>query len=317
MTDSAKLYLGVDGGQSSTTAVIGDEHGRVLGVGKGGPCNHVSTAEAKARFSEAIGGALLSARETAGVSDAAFDAACLGLSGGPADKDALSREIVRAKKYRITHDADIALSGATAGEPGIIVIAGTGSIAYGRNAGGETARAGGWGYIFGDEGGAFDIVRQALRAVLRYEEGWGQATALRDALLDAAGETSANSLLHRFYTPEFPRQKIAAFAKVVDETAQQGDRVAMELLNSAAQTLTSLATTVRHRLFEESEIVTVAYIGGVFQSRSVRERFRILVELSDGCTVQAPRYGPAHGALIEAYRLAGLPAEPTGTEEHL
>ncbi|MEQ1885846.1 MAG: BadF/BadG/BcrA/BcrD ATPase family protein [Bryobacteraceae bacterium] len=317
MTDSTKFYLGVDGGQTSTTAVIGDERGRVLGVGKGGPCNHVSTEEAKARFTSAIGSAVRSACDAAGLLDAVFESACLGLSGGPADKHALSREIVRAKKCRITDDADIALAGATADAPGIIVIAGTGSIAYGRNGARDTARAGGWGYVFGDEGSAFDIVRQALRAVLRNEEGWGQPTALRDALLEATGDTNANALLHRFYTPEFPRQKVAALAELVDETAQHGDRVAIEILNGAGQALAALASTVRHRLFAEGEILTVSYIGGVFQSRPVRERFQMLVELSDGCTVQAPRYGPGHGALMEAYRLAGISARPSGTEEHL
>jgi len=109
----------------------------------------------------------------------------------------------------VTSDAFIALSGATAGGPGLVAIAGTGSIAFGRNAAGRTARAGGWGYLFGDEGGAFSIVRQALRAALRHEEGWGAPTELRPALLEATGAASANDLLHRLYTAEFTRQRIA------------------------------------------------------------------------------------------------------------
>src|SRR5207249_7827038 len=112
-----------------------------------------------------------------------FEAACVGMSGGPADKQAILSEILPARKLVVTHDALIALSGATGGEPGIVAIAGTGSIAFGRNGDGQTARAGGWGYIFGDEGGGFDITRQALRAALRFEEGWGPPTALGDLLL--------------------------------------------------------------------------------------------------------------------------------------
>src|SRR5947209_3167873 len=80
-----------------------------------------------------------------------------------------------------------ALAGATRSGQGIITIAGTGSIAFGRNPAGRTARAGGWGYIFGDEGGGFDIARQATRAILRLEEGWGPPTALRETLLAATG----------------------------------------------------------------------------------------------------------------------------------
>ena len=177
----SRWFLGVDGGQSSTTALIGDETGRVAGMGRGGPCNHVSSAEARTRFIDAMGGAVGAALRAAGIAEAMFEAACLGLSGGPDDKEALVRDLVHAQKYSITNDAVIALVGATAGEPGVIAIAGTGSIAFGRNAEGRTARAGGWGYAFGDEGGAFDLVRQAVRAGLRQEEGWGTATALRPA----------------------------------------------------------------------------------------------------------------------------------------
>ena len=161
--------------------------------------------------------------KAAGITEVRFAAACLGLSGGPHDKEALVREMIAAEHYRITNDAVIALLGATAGEPGVIAIAGTGSIAYGRNAEGRTARAGGWGYVFGDEGGAFDLVRQAVRASLRKEEGWGHATALREALLEATGASDMNDLLHRFYTPAYPRARIASYAVLVDEAARNGD----------------------------------------------------------------------------------------------
>jgi len=157
------LYLGIDGGQSGTTALIGDESGRVVGRGKAGPCNHARASEGRRKFLAALRDSISAAIQ----GDPEFAAACMGFSGGPDDKEALAREVVRAERYLITHDAHIALVGATGGAPGIIVIAGTGSIAFGRNAAGKSARAGGWGYVFGDEGGAFDLVRQALRAVLR------------------------------------------------------------------------------------------------------------------------------------------------------
>ena len=83
-------------------------------------------------------------------------------------------ELLSAVHLSVSHDALIAYVGACGGEPGVVVIAGTGSIAFGRGSDGREARAGGWGYVFGDEGGAFDIVRQALRAALRFEEGWGR-----------------------------------------------------------------------------------------------------------------------------------------------
>src|SRR5208283_3215279 len=106
--------------------------------------------------------------------------------------------------------------GATGGKPGVVVIAGTGSIAFGENALGETARAGGWGYIFGDEGGGFDIVRQALRAVLSEHEGWGPRTALTPALLEATDTAHAKETLHRLYTPPWQRTRMPNLETLVN-----------------------------------------------------------------------------------------------------
>jgi N-acetylglucosamine kinase-like BadF-type ATPase len=206
----------------------------------------------------------------------------------------------------VTTDALIALSGATAGAPGIITIAGTGSIAYGRNAARRVARVGGWGYIFGDEGGGFDLTRQAVRAMLRHEEGWGPPTVLTEMLLAETGASDANDLMHRFYTTAFPRPQIAGYSKLVDSAAMSGDAVARNILLNAAQQLATAASAVRSQLFEQREPAKVAPIGGVFRSQMLAERFRLLVELEDGNRVVAPQYGPATGALIEAYALAGL-----------
>ena len=299
----ADYFLGVDGGQSSTYALIGDSIGRVLGAGRGGPSNHVGAAEGRAKFTGAIQDCLTAACAHGGldVSAIRFASSCLGFSGGPADKEAILQEILPSARIMVTHDALIALSGATAGEPGLIVIAGTGSIAFGRNASGDTARAGGWGYVFGDEGGAFHIVRQALRAALRLEEGWGPPTSLRPTLLEATGARDVNELLHRLYTPEFARPRIAEFAKLVDHAAENGDATAREILNEAAEQLASIARAVHGQLFDAGEPARLAYIGGVFRSCTVLEKFRALTGHA-----APPLYGPAAGALLEAYRAAGV-----------
>lgn len=304
-------FLGVDGGQSSTTAMIGDETGRVIGYGRGGPCNHVKTGDGRKKFLGAMETCLGAALAEAGLEPGAvsFRAACLGFSGGPADKEALLQEMLRTEQMQVTHDGLIALSGATAGAPGIITIAGTGQLCFGRNAAGATARAGGWGFSFGDEGGGYDMTRQALRAALRMEEGWGAETSLRARLLEATGANTANELLHRFYTDEFPRPRIASLSKLVDQAAQEGDAVAQDILQQSARHLAIYTAAVRQRLFQPGEEVAVAYIGGVFRSDLLRERFRALVELEDGCHAGPPIFGPAAGALLEAYRMAGLQVE--------
>lgn len=302
------LFLGVDGGKSSTTALIADESGRVLGMGSGGPSNHVSGEEARRRFLEAIGAAVGGACRQASLDPAGvlFRAACLGFSGEANDKRDLVEEAIRAESFSMTNDAVIALAGATAGAPGIITIAGTGSISLGRNSGGHVARSGGWGYIFGDEGGAFDITRQALRAILRREEGWGPETALLPMLLSETGSANANELMHRMYTPEFPRQRTAALSRLVDRAARGGDAVAIDILHRAAQDLAVITGAVRGQLFEEGEALRIAYIGGVFRSDLLRSRFAELATLHEGVHVGPPMYGPAAGALLEAFRSAGL-----------
>jgi N-acetylglucosamine kinase len=303
-----KLFLGVDGGQSGTTAVIGDETGRILGTGTAGPCNHAATGEGRAKLERAVTGSVGAACAQAGLDAAGvcFEAACFGMSGGPDDKREILAATLRVERLVVTNDAVISLAGATTTGQGIVTIAGTGSIAFGRNPAGRTARAGGWGYIFGDEGGGFDIARQAARAVLRLEEGWGPPTVLRETLLGATGSESANQMLHRFYTGEWPRSRVATLARLVDGAAVEGDSVALGILRGAARELATLAGAVREELWALEAQLEIAYIGGVFQSGILRESFRALVEQHRGVRCGPPRRGPAEGALREAYRSAGL-----------
>jgi N-acetylglucosamine kinase-like BadF-type ATPase len=299
---NSHLFLGVDGGQSSTKALIGDASGRVLGRGVAGPCNHVSAAEAKAKFLRTIRECVGVAIADAGLSpDVVFEAACFGMSGGPEDKEALLREAVAAERWMVTHDALIALSGALGGEDGIVAIAGTGSIAFGRR-GSQTMRAGGWGYIFGDEGGAFWIVREALRASLRAEEGWGQETMLRERLLQTTGMKSAYEVLHAFYTPLWPRSRVAKMAAEVSAVAEAGDWPATLIMKSAGSSLATLVDAVYDKLWRRGHTARASYIGGVFQNPVVLETFTSLLIPE----VHPPVWDAAGGALIEALRLAGI-----------
>jgi N-acetylglucosamine kinase-like BadF-type ATPase len=301
-----RFFLGVDGGQSGTVALIADEYGNVLGQGAAGPCNHVASSEAEAKLARVVQECVAAACAAAGIlASTEFQAACFGMSGGAADKRTTLQQSVAAKQWLVTDDAVIALSGALIGKPGVMVIAGTGSIALGRGLEGIVHRAGGWGYVFGDEGSAFDIVRQALRACLRAEEGWGDRTRLSDVLRLATGCSDMNAVLHMFYTPEWPRSRVAAIAAEVDACAAEGDPIATQLLAQAAQSLSLFAQSVARQIWKESSAVVCSYVGGVFHSAAVLHRYRALLELG-GCTVVAPALGPAAGALIEAYGLAGV-----------
>ena len=302
----ARFYLGIDGGQSSTKALLADETGKVIGRGRGGPCNHVASSEGRAKFLSALGDCLRQAYHEAGLESTAlhFASVCLGLSGGAEDKEAHTKELIASDKYKFTHDAEIALLGGTAGEPGIIIIAGTGSIAFGRNAQMQTARAGGWGYIFGDEGGGFDLARQALRRALQFEEGWGKPTVLHKALLEVSGEPTANSLMHQFYN-QFDRKQIASYAKLVTSAAEQGDEVALEVLKEASHSLTLYITGVYDQLFKKAETVQIVAVGGVFKSHVLTQQLMQNIYTSILCPLGTPRFSPAAGALLEALRQDG------------
>lgn len=304
---SAAYYLGVDGGQSHTKVAVGDGRGAIVGRGTAGPCNHVRSGEGREKLRRAVTEAVSEALEPLdrAFAETRFAAACFGMSGGPEDKRELLAELLTCERLEVTTDAAIALWGGTGGQPGVVVIAGTGSMAFGRNASGKTMRAGGWGYLYGDEGGAFDVTRNALRAALREEEGWGPPTRLRTALLNAAGGGDVNDLLHRFYTDEFPRQRVAALAPLVDQIAESGDVVAKQVLLEAGRSLADYGAAVRRQLFEPSETVPVVQVGGAFNSRFVQEGFRAVLEGSSA-EIAAPRFDPAAGALLRAYTLAGV-----------
>lgn len=301
----AELYLGVDGGASSTTALIADESGRILGRGTGGPCNHVKGAAAREKFRAAMGDCLQQAAAQAQIltGETVFAAACLGFSGGPHDKEEYSREMIESREWTITHDADIGLAGALAGEPGIMVIAGTGSMAFGRNRHGKTARAGGWGYIFGDEGGALSLVRQGLRAALQQEEGWGEHTQLTTLFLEATGKSTINEILHDFYV--MPRSEVAAYARLVNEAAEAGDTTALSIFEEAGNQLAWYVDGVRRSIFSENDALSVSYVGGAFRSPFLLRSYRHRIRERLGTEIAAPAMSPASGALVEAFKLRG------------
>ncbi len=304
-----QFFLGVDGGQSSTIALIGDERGVVIGYGAAGPSNHVAGPGGPARLRQALLTSVSAAWNnspfggTKGLPQ--FESAFFGMAGGAEDKVVLIRQWISARRLEVSHDAAGALIGATEGRPGIIVVAGTGSIAFGMNGRGKTARAGGWGYLIGDAGSGLDLARSALVAALRHEEGWGPPTKLRERLLAFTGATGLNEALHKWYTAEFPRERVASFSRQVDEAARAGDRVAREILRSGAGELAQLVARVRRRIFRPREHALVSYSGGVFKSTLVRDRFRRLVGQQGYHRVLPPALAPATGALLAAYCNAG------------
>jgi glucosamine kinase len=261
-----ELVLGVDGGGTKTRAVIIDARQRVLGEGASGPSNplRVGIGNAASAIREAIDEACAAAR----VQRADIFAAEIGLAGvRRGDLRIRMREALSGLGIRtieVVTDADIALYGATEGEPGLVIIAGTGSVCCGLNAQGKHVIAGGWGPLAGDEGSGSWIARRALQALARASDGRGAETALGDAACAYFNVATTDDLLIAIYAPGVTNDRIAGFGKRVIETAQNGDRVALEIVADAGRELGVAANAVIRKLRLGRERFQVAYVGGVF-----------------------------------------------------
>ncbi|RPI25586.1 MAG: hypothetical protein EHM61_13970, partial [Acidobacteria bacterium] len=199
-------------------------------------------------------------------------------------------------------DAFITLVGATEYAPGVVVISGTGSIAMGLNEKGETARAGGWGHILGDEGSGYDIARRGLMAALHAHDGRGPDTIIRQKVMEQFYLTSVEELISLLYGEETTPRRIAGVYPLILEAAEEGDEVAGQLLESAAASLVQAALAVIRRLKMEDKVFPVALSGGVFRnSLKMCATFqRLLAKTIAGAHLTEPCHPPEVGALLIA-----------------
>lgn len=289
-----KLFAGIDGGQSSTVAVIGDADRRVLGRGRAGPADEVAQGPESTRLHDAMNRALQDALANASLPlDTRFTAIVAGISGY--EGTVYGKEPhVPSDHLTLTHDTVIAHAGALEGKPGIIVIAGTGSVAYGRNEQGTHALIGGWGYLFGDEGSAFWIVREALSDAMRKRD-MGTQSELEAPLLKYFEQPSLRALARAFYVGGITRSDLASAAPTVLQHEDHGGYSA-----PAAGALVMLAKNAAERLRMGSP--EIAFLGGLLQNGGFSERIDLaLAKLLPGATRVSPAGDAAHGALFLAY----------------
>ena len=325
----SKIYLGVDGGQSHTEAVIADECGVISGRGTGGASNHAEHPGGRKRLRDAIlrsvGGALNDA-ETRGRGDAEnsdkpidfaeltasvnFASAHFGMTGGADFKEAIIGEIVRAEHFTVGHDAPTALFGATAGTPGVVVIAGTGSVVYGENAAVETAQIGGLGYLFSDEGSGFWLALQTVRLAIKERDGLIAPDGLERLVLDFFGREKIRDVTNDYYFAKMSRDDLAKFARAASDAAAAGNVTIANQIRFGANVLAQSAASAARRLGLR-ESFPVAGVGGMFGGALMREYFAesLRNELPDAVFAR-PRFNPAIGALLLAYRQAGIKITP-------
>jgi N-acetylglucosamine kinase-like BadF-type ATPase len=214
----------------------------------------------------------------------------------------------------VVNDALVALEAGAPGQPGVVIISGTGSISYGRNADGVAARSGGWGYVLGDEGSGYWIGRAALRAVLREADERGPKTALTHMLLEHFGVGKAQSLIHEVYHTNLKPAAIGALARSVHSAYLQGDQAAIGILRAAANELESSAVSVARRLGLVVQEFTFILSGGIFRAVPwlEQELERRLPLAAPGSRVRLldrePAWGAVAIALEEARGGAAIPA---------
>jgi len=257
--------LGIDAGGTKAVCLLADGHGSILAEARGGGANLQASGELEAEkvLHDVMDRALAD-------HDIRPDAICLGIAGvdRPRDADAV-RSIMRRIGFKsrvlVVNDALVALTAGAGDGPGVVLIAGTGSIAYGRDTAGHAARAGGWGYLLGDEGGGFWIGRSALAAVVRQFDQRGPTTMLTDMVLRHMHLASPTELIHAIYDRGIQRLAVGGIAPVVQQALDQGDVVAADIVKRAIAELAGAATAVIQRLEMRGDQFPIVLSGGTFR----------------------------------------------------
>jgi N-acetylglucosamine kinase-like BadF-type ATPase len=294
--------LGIDAGGTKTVGLLADETGRVVREARAGGANlrmdgELGVEKVLYQVIEAL--------------DAPEPVAAAGLGIAGVDR-AESRELIREmlrrhglrRAVRIVNAAVVALVAGAPDGVGVVLVAGTGSIAYGADPAGRTERSGGWGYLLGDEGSAFWLGHAAVRQGIRAADGRGPATTLYELICDQVGVTEPAGLVEWFYDQELSRNRVAELARLVEEAAAGGDPAADGLLDQAAGHLARAARAVAGRLdFPGPYPLVLA--GGTFRAcPSLYGRLEAVLELPRARIVRLA-VEPAHGAVtlaLEALR---------------
>jgi glucosamine kinase len=305
-----RIVVGIDGGGTRTRAMVADEHGTTLASVEGGP-SAVRPGEAE-RSAAVIAAVVADALRMAGVSDGVPAVLCVGAAGAgrEAERQALWQALIGrdlADDVVIHADATIALDDAFGDGAGILLIAGTGSVAYGRGPTGTLARCGGWGPVFGDEGGGVWIGRRALSVVTAAADGREPETALSGAVITAAEVTSPDDLIA--WAAAAGPAGLASLAPVVLQCADMGDIRANALAAFAAEELVLHVRTLARVLFtDERAAAPVACAGGLLDRGSpLRTRVEHRLKSAVPGAVLDPReVVPARGAVRVALRMLAM-----------
>lgn len=303
--------LAIDGGGSFTRVWVVERSGVVRARGTGGPANPHTAGW------DGVAAAVREAVAATGLRTS-FSAVHAGLAGIGSDDTRRRLRAILAEQglaapdaIGVGHDLDTALAGGLAGEPGVVLVAGTGSAAYGADGQGRTVQAGGWGPWLDDGGSAWWLVLEGMRAAVRSLDGRGPATELEKELRTALGAGDWREVLMRLHGGALDRAAVAALAPRVLALAAAGDAVAAALCEQGAAELAVLVGTAMRRLFPQGG-VRVVTTGGLAEAPGYRERLQAAIEREvPQAELVAPVLPPVGGAALRALQRAGVEIDPS------
>jgi N-acetylglucosamine kinase-like BadF-type ATPase len=306
--------LGIDAGATKTECLLANEKGQILSKARGPGGNFQLYDEEEVEFvlDDLITRALAGYRGP-------VDALCVGMAGAGRERDyramqRILRRLRRARRNLVTNDALIALVAGTGERYGVVLIVGTGATAYGINRKGETARAGGWGHLLGDEGGGYWMGLRALQAIVRAHDGRAKATSLKQSVLARLGIDDTESLVHRVYR-EFAREEIAALAPLVQTAADLGDAAAQAIIDDATREFMRSVESVIGKLELAGQSFRLVLSGGLWKAVPVlRQDFeKFAKKIAPWVNVHLLDAEPARGAVHLAVELASSESEEAAT----
>lgn len=299
----ARYLLGVDGGATKTLAGVIDLEGGSIHLGHGGPSNQDAVGV------QAAGRALFDAADHAlagaGINDGQLDAAVLAVAGTDTPSVARHVRAERSREWIVVGDVVGAWATATGAQPGVGVIAGTGSNVLGVGRDGGSWRAGGWGHLLGDEGSGYWLGLESIRAALRDREASGPATALSDAVVEFFGAATVEALAASVYGKPLTKGEIAAFAVEAATLAQRGDETARGLYEEGARELARQIAAVIRQTGLDGEF-PVGLIGSAYKAGEVfvAPLAAAIHATAPGADVHVVEMAPVGGALLLAARAA-------------
>lgn len=306
------LILAIDGGQTSTKALLARRDGTILAAGHGPACDHIHGPGGRETNRRAIHAAAHDALANASRESGDIVSIGMGLTSAAREHNAqgifedIARELCDPETIWVDADYVSNLFGASAGAPGVVVIAGGGSVGYGVDGQGREALAGGLGYLMGDDGSAWYIGLQAIIAATHANDGRGAPTALLPFVREHYGLTSVREIIRVIYADGFTRDQVSSIAPEVVRIAET-DVVARRIVTSAGEKLAAIVLAVVRRLHEPGEAVGIYPTGGVFAAGPlVTGPFETrIVDEWPAAVIRQPRFAPVVGALIQALRTLG------------